>query len=95
MPNLLTTGGMRIHWMKPPSTLKCYGSWTVIHWENEMIKLVGEIRSIVTMLGAATDVAAQAILEGDQETLLKNLELIHRQFLLGSGVSNVAKRKIK
>jgi len=55
---------------------------------------MGEIRSIVTMLDAATDVAAQAILEGDQKTLLKTLELIHRQFLLGSGVSSMAKRKI-
>jgi len=62
---------------------------------NEMVKLVGEIRSIVTMLDVATDAAAQAILEGDQETLLKNLEFIHRQFLLGSGVSSIAKKKIK
>ena len=60
-----------------------------------MVKLVGEIRSIVTMLDTATDVAAQAILEGDQKTLLKTLEFIHRQFLLGSGVSSVAKKKIK
>ena len=64
------------------------------HRENEMVKLMGEIRSIVTMLDAATDVAAQAILEGDQKTLLKTLELIHRQFLLGSGVSSMAKKKI-
>ena len=62
---------------------------------NEMVKIVGEIRSIVTMLDAATDVAAQAILEGDQKTLLKTLEFIHRQYLLGSGVSSVAKKKIK
>jgi len=62
---------------------------------NEMVKLVGEIRSIVTMLDAATDTAAQAILEGNQATLLESLEFIHRQFLLGSGVSSVAKRKMK
>lgn len=62
---------------------------------NEMVKLVGEIRSIVTMLDAATDTAAQAILEGNQAALLESLEFIHRQFLLGSGVSSVAKRKMK
>ena len=43
---------------------------------NEMVKLVGEIRSIVTMLDAATDTAAQAILEGNQATLLESLEYI-------------------